>query len=391
MMHLFINFLAASAGGGLTYIRNVLPLMAGQSEVQLTVAIPTGLRSEFSELRSVNFIEVNLPAVRRFWYEQSKLPSVVQRSGCDVLLSAGNFAIRESPVPQILLSRNSIYTSKDFYADLLARREYRAWIDTHARGLLAKKSVQWADVTVAPSEAFAEDLRQWTGAQVAAIHHGFDAAAFNSDAAPLPEEVERKLSAAEGTFTLLFVSHYNYYRNFETLFRALPILRRKLNGRLFRLLLTCKLQPGQNPGEYQSDAAARLIEKLEIGDLVVELGSVPYRQLHHVYRRADIYVTPAYTETFAHPLVEAMASGVPVVASDLAVHREICGDAGVYFSRFSPEDLATSVERVARSGEISRSMAQAGLKRSQDFSWKRHVKEILELAGSLADSKGKRH
>ena len=59
----------------------------------------------------------------------------------------------------------------------------------------------------------------------------------------------------------------------------------------------------------------------------LELGTVPYRSLHRLHRACHIYVTPAYAETFAHPLVEAMSSGLPVVASDLPVHREICGDA----------------------------------------------------------------
>jgi hypothetical protein len=53
-------------------------------------------------------------------------------------------------------------------------------------------------------------------------------------------------------------------------------------------------------------------------------------------------VTPAYAESFAHPLIESMSSGLPVVASDLPVHREICGDAAIYFPRFSPDALAES-------------------------------------------------
>ena len=67
---------------------------------------------------------------------------------------------------------------------------------------------------------------------------------------------------------------------------------------------------------------------------VVELGAVPYGALHHLYRSCDVYATPAYAETFAHPLVEAMASGLPVIASDLAVHREICGEAAHVFPAF---------------------------------------------------------
>ena len=59
---------------------------------------------------------------------------IIRRSHADVLLSTGNFALRQSPVPQILLSRNSVYTSPDFYRDLLARHEYRTWL---ARNLTA--------------------------------------------------------------------------------------------------------------------------------------------------------------------------------------------------------------------------------------------------------------
>ena len=119
MTHLFINSLAASAGGGLTYIRNVLPQLSAQPGIQVTVALSPALRQEFRGLSSVEFLEPEISQSRRFWYEQSVLPDLIRRSHADVLLSTGNFALRKSPVPQILLSRNSVYTSQDFYRDLI--------------------------------------------------------------------------------------------------------------------------------------------------------------------------------------------------------------------------------------------------------------------------------
>ena len=385
-MRLFLNGLAASAGGGLTYIRNVIPFLADTPGLQTTVALPPKLRQELRDFTTVDFVELDISPARRFWYEQSTLSSVIRDRAADVLLSAGNFALRNSPVPQILLSRNSLYNSADFYRDLRSRHEYRAWLDTHLKAWLAKKSIEWADITVAPSAAFAADLERWTGRPVRAIHHGFDREAFCREASPLSEEVEQKLGAAEGSLKLLFVSHYNYYRNFETLLRALPLLCHLIPDRSVRLLLTCKLRDGQNPGAYRPHSAASLVRQLGVADMVVELGAVPYGQLHRLYRRADIYVTPAYTETFAHPLVEAMASGLPVVASDLAVHREICGDAAIYFSRFAVEELAACVLQVARSDRFA-PMAVAGLERSRNFSWKVHVEKILELAFELVGSR----
>lgn len=389
-MHLFINSLAASAGGGLTYIRNVIPHLAAIPDVHVTAALGRDLRGEFQAFDGMEFLEVEIPAGRRFWFEQSALPAIVHQSGADILLSAGNFSLRKSPVPQILLSRNSVYTCADFSRDLLARGEYRTWVDTRIRGWLAKKSIHWADVTVAPSEAFAAELRKWTGMPVRAVHHGFDADAFCRDETPLLPHLEEKLATTDGCLKLLFVSHYNYYRNFETLLRALPLLRKRLRGRSVKLLLTCKFRRAETPGSYDPETAAALIKELGISEMVVELGAVPYHHLHKLYRRADIYVTPAYTETFAHPLVEAMSSGVPVVASDLPVHREICGEAGLYFPKFSPEALADAVASVASSGASAKRMAASGYEQSHQFSWKKHVETILELCNTLVVSRQSR-
>src|SRR5205807_8269463 len=103
MMHLFINCLAASAGGGLTYVRNIIPQFSVRTDVRVTAALGAGLRSEFENFRNIEFLELEIPATTRFWYEQRSLPELIRRSGAGVLLSAGNFALRESPVPQILL------------------------------------------------------------------------------------------------------------------------------------------------------------------------------------------------------------------------------------------------------------------------------------------------
>jgi glycosyltransferase involved in cell wall biosynthesis len=386
MMHLFINSLAASAGGGLTYIRNIIPQLALRTDLRVTAALSPGLRSEFGSFSNIEFPQLEIPASTRFWYEQRALPGIIRRSGASVLLSAGNFALRKSPVPQILLSRNSLYISPDFYRDLRSRREYRMWLDTHVRAFLAKRSIYWADATVAPSQAFAKDLEKWTGAPVAAIHHGFEREVFSRDCHPLPKQTEAQIDALDGCLKILFVSHYNYYRNFETLIRALPVLRNRFGERPVRLLLTCQLATGMNPGTYRPGDAARLVRELDVSDMVVELGAIPYQQLHQLYARADIYVTPAYTETFAHPLVEAMASGVPVVASDLPVHREICGEAAIYFERFCWEALADCVFQIATGMEIRKKMVAAGLTRASDFSWKLHIEQIIELSRKLMGS-----
>jgi glycosyltransferase involved in cell wall biosynthesis len=385
MMHLFFNCLGASAGSGLTYLRNVVPQVCARQDLRATFALAPHLRGGLGNGPNISFVENKIAggAAGRFCWEQSLLPRVIRESGADVLISAGNFALWRSPVPQILLSGNSLYTSPDFYDDLRARKARRILLDTRIRAFFARRSVRWADCTVAPSKAFADTLRAWAGGNVINIHHGFEREIFFRHQGPLPAAIQNKIDSGTDALRLIFVSHYNYYRNFETLLRSLPYIRQRLPGRNVRLFLTCKLSSEENSGSFRAAPASALVQQLGISDEVVELGAVPYHYLQHVIRACDIYVTPAYTETFAHPLVEAMACRLPIVASDLPVHREICGNAAIYFPRFSPQLLADQVVRVEQSSALRNQLVEHGVKRSHDFSWRDHVDQVVSLAHSL--------
>ncbi|MGB0005668.1 MAG: hypothetical protein WBP97_01185, partial [Candidatus Sulfotelmatobacter sp.] len=74
----------------------------------------------------------------------------------------------------------------------------------------------------------------------------------------------------------------------------------------------------------------------------------------------------------------------PVIASDLAVHREICGDAAQYFPRFEPGILAQRIMQLCESPEQRAKMREMGILRSRDFSWDKHVEQLISLARSVA-------
>jgi glycosyltransferase involved in cell wall biosynthesis len=385
MKHIYLNALGASAGAGLTYLYNVVPGLASLPDVKTTLALQPSLRSEFQDLPNVSVPDFDVPAgtARRFWFEQRELPKLIRRSGADLLISAGNFALCKSPVPQILLSGNSLYTSQDFYRDLRRRGEYGMWLDTKLRGIFARKSVQWADCTVAPSRSFADELQRWTGNKVEAVYHGFNPGVFFGENSPLPDSVRAELHTTHDCLRLLFVSHYNYYRNFETLFKAVAILKQRLSGSKVRLYLTCTLDDEQTPGAYRIRIAGQCIRDLGINNEVIQLGAIPYTQLHTLYRSCDIYVTAAYAETFAHPLVEAMACGLPIVASDIPVHKEICSGSARFFPRFSPESLANETLATLANLPAKANSGKVDDPRPVRFSWDSHIKSLLDLASQL--------
>jgi glycosyltransferase involved in cell wall biosynthesis len=385
-MHILLNAVAATAGGGVTYVRNVVPHLAAAPDVKLTVLIPPGLEEleSKSNFRTIKFVAGGRTVVR-FWHEQKKIPQLIARSGAEVLISAGNFALKRSPVPQILLSRNSLYTSRDFYNDLLRRHHYSIWLDTKLKGFFAKRSVRWADATVAPSEAFAQELRTYTGAPIFAIHHGFDQQRFFSETKPLSHSTQAELDAAKSCFRLLLMSHYNYYRNFETLLRGLAMAKKRAPEKKFKLFLTCKFVDSANPGSYRAGEAADLVRRLGIEGDVVELGAVPHDQVPNLYRACHAYATAAYAESFAHPLVEAMSCGLPIIASDIAVHREICSGGAIFFGRFSPEEFATAVLNLAKSQDLAKELSTRGYQQSSQFSWAKHAQQLVGLASSLLE------
>lgn len=119
MIRLFINGLAASAGGGLTYLRNVIPHLARRVDAETTVWLNPAMRTEFGSVPNISFVETSeSPGVlRRFIAEQTALPKLIRQYGAEVLISAGNFALWNSPIPQILLSQFAVHVQR-----FLARR-----------------------------------------------------------------------------------------------------------------------------------------------------------------------------------------------------------------------------------------------------------------------------
>jgi glycosyltransferase involved in cell wall biosynthesis len=316
------------------------------------------------------------------WWEQWHLRTFLRKHGVDVLVALGNFALLNSPVPQLLLNRNALYFSPQFSADLWRRRCYRDWLVHKLKSQLARLSIRQAHCNVTPTAAFAQQIQAagFAQAKFEIVPFGFDAATFTANPAPLSPALAAKLKP--DCLRVLYVSHYNYFRNFETLLRAWPLVKEQVRartGKAAQLVLTTEIKRGAVYGGYDATAAAALIEQLDIASDIAMLGSVPYDQLHQLYRACDLFVCPSYAESFGHPLVEAMASGLPVVAADLPVHREVCGAAASYFDVFDETALAVQCVRVLSEVGLQAQLREHGLQRSREFSWERHCQQLLAL------------
>jgi glycosyltransferase involved in cell wall biosynthesis len=173
----------------------------------------------------------------------------------------------------------------------------------------------------------------------------------------------------------LFTSLYAEHKNLRTLFRAL--VRLNDYGHNSFLITTA------DPSWEQIHNPIRAFDRVLAGELarrgLLDLtGVLAVAELDRLYGRADIFVYPSMIESFGHPLLEAMASGLPVVAADVPVNRELCGDAALYFSPFDDADCAHKIGLVINDAELRRRLAEEGLRRVEKFSWSSHVQVLMQ-------------
>jgi glycosyltransferase involved in cell wall biosynthesis len=315
----------------------------------------------------------------RLYFDQVVLPLQVQREGGDVLFSATGFGTLYSPVPQVLLVRNMKYFDPQYYE---TRKSLgRSMRRTRLRRWHSLLSIWAADAVLFPTRAMQAAVEAHISlppATTHAVHYGF--AADRAAAGEGPEGLlpEGLLPEDDGP-VLLNVSTYAIHKNLETLVEALPRLRAQ-HPRLTLVTTTSRTQTADT-AEY--DALKARAEALGVEDAWTELGYVPHGQLFRLYRAADAYVFPSFTESFGHSMVEAMAAGLPVVAADTAVNREVCAAAGTYFSPFCPADCARAVHAVLSAPCRRAHMREASLQRADAFSWTTHAERLAALFANV--------
>ena len=122
-------------------------------------------------------------------------------------------------------------------------------------------------------------------------------------------------------------------------------------------------------GWLYDDFFARL-EQSSARDAVILPGYVPNDDLPTIYAGAQALVFPSLYEGFGLPVLEAMACGTPVVASNASSLPEVGGSAALYFSPTQVEAMVEAVCRLLRDADLRGSMRTEGLNRAAEFSWR---------------------
>jgi glycosyltransferase involved in cell wall biosynthesis len=130
---------------------------------------------------------------------------------------------------------------------------------------------------------------------------------------------------------------------------------------------------------WMDEAHNRHIASARHGDRIHSLGYVSDRQLAGLYRRADAFVHVSLYEGFGLPVLEAMASGCPVIASDIPQHREVAADAAFFVDPNDVEAIDHALKDVANNSEMTKELRQLGTRRAAEFSWDRCASRTIAV------------
>src|SRR5207244_1069467 len=169
---------------------------------------------------------------------------------------------------------------------------------------------------------------------------------------------------------VLYAGNVKPHKNLERLIEAFDLVRRRGLGDL-RLVLI-----GDDFSRYA--ALRRAVHQHQLHKYVRFLGYLPEATLAVMYRLAGVFVFPSLYEGFGLPPLEAMASGTPVVTSNVSSLPEVAGDAAVLIDPYDPASIAGGIEQVLTNETLRRDLRRKGVARAGQFSWESSVGRVGE-------------
>jgi glycosyltransferase involved in cell wall biosynthesis len=119
-------------------------------------------------------------------------------------------------------------------------------------------------------------------------------------------------------------------------------------------------------------------------------GFIPHERIHMAYQLADAFVLATLNESFAFPLVEAMACGCPVIAPRTGACPEIGGAAVRLVDPLQEDEISEAMTEIVESAELREAMRRAGLKRVKRFTWRETARRTLAVLEEMAPARAPR-
>ncbi|HWM16678.1 MAG TPA: glycosyltransferase family 1 protein [Microbacterium sp.] len=295
-------------------------------------------------------IESGISGENRFvwaWGELTQVAKAARRERADLVHSPATLGPRRTAVPTVLTMHDMLYWSHPEYMSTPLYTAPVKWME--------KVAARNATRIITISDASAGEIVKYLGIERARL-----------DVVPLagssPPAVDRSRAGSEGTL-LLAMGNRRPHKNWDGLIRALaeiPAAERP------RLVIT---------GGRGEDPLERVATESGVAEWVDLRGWVSSAEVSHLYSVASMLVIPSFAEGFSLPTLEAMGAGVPVLLSDIPVHRYVGGDAAGYFDPTDARDIARAIRHLLNDPAAVVAASERGREQAARFTWERTARE----------------
>lgn len=337
-MNIAFNALSARAGAGIAVFQNLMPEIASlDKQNQYFIFVDKEQRDIINFIPDqfhpilLNNIPKN-PFLRVAW-EQIVLPFYIRKYKINLLYSVGNTTILLAPCKVLLFIENP-----NPFTKIIKKWNLKDKIRNKLLFVLGWiSSIKAARIRFCSyrSMEIISKIYRINQNKCFVLYHGLSKNWFDYS-------IEKSFLKYN---YILTVSVVVPHKNFEVLFRAFQRIKKE-NQYKGKLLIIGDIDAYK---DYYNNLV-KLISELTLNGEIIFLGKIPNNKLKSYYQHADLFVFPSLEETFGIPLIEALVSGVPVIASDGRMYKdlfipfnELAEDLAVYFDPFSEEDLANQI------------------------------------------------
>lgn len=361
----------SETGGIGRYSRNLLiELLKIDQKNEYTAIISDKDEPEF-HLTAPNLKKIVVPIRVYSPAEQTQLPKVLNQGNFDLV----HFSSFNHP---LLYRRPFVVTVHDMIMHLFPKEVY-------TKSFLYELAYKWdfndckrAQKIIVPSEATKKDLMDnlsFDPAKIVVTAEGSEER-FRVHTDAEKKAVRQKLKLPEKY--LIFVSRWERYKGLPALLAAYELAHKKYPN----LGLVILGKPDVTHPEVE--AAVRQAQKTN--PKIITPGFVSDEDLTVLYSAATVYVHPSWYEGFGIMILEAFASGTPVVTSDASSLPEVVGDAGLLANPHDPKDIAAQIERILSSETLAKDLVAKGLERAKLYSWSKMAEQTLAVYNEVLES-----
>ncbi|MFZ4631895.1 MAG: glycosyltransferase family 4 protein [Patescibacteria group bacterium] len=211
--------------------------------------------------------------------------------------------------------------------------------------------------------------------KITVVHNGYSNDLF----IPLDDNKKTEFILAKYNITqpyFLYVGRLEKKKNTPTLIEALSLVRENHPEIKEKLVLIGNASFGFDEVKY-------VIEEFDLNNDVLIPGWVDEADLAYIYNAATAFVFPTKHEGFGIPILESLSCGLPTIASDIPVLREIAEDAVLYFNHNDKYAISEAMVRIVKDEALRAELKIKGLAQSKKFSWLKCASETLKEIENL--------